>query len=136
MTKSEIKEHCSGIRMILINYLNAVAEAAGAEKTKLQIIKAEKSSHIRIDKNLIPTDFIEEILLRNEEKNRFHYAINFCRSDSRMVDVIIPSKTLLLDGFGIMCFFFRELLQYWERKNIIKNHKLQHIRGAKTAKSA
>lgn len=116
MQRRELKLHRESIREQIKEYARKACEVLGVtcDLSSIKLNNILKSTRIRLPSEIVPDEFVKRILEENGKK-RYVYKINFCQREAGYIEIHLPGKPLLTDGFGIMMFFFRELLQYAER---------------------
>jgi len=89
----------------------------GAGVKTIKIIRSIDSTNIRLSKTIVPDQFVEMLLAGNERKK---YRFEFCQTQPGYIHLILKNQPLLNEGQGILFFFFRELLQYIDNKQLSK----------------
>ncbi|HEX8974847.1 MAG TPA: hypothetical protein VF817_05215 [Patescibacteria group bacterium] len=112
LSREELRNHRRSIQMALDSYAKFIAEHMEIELSTVRIVSFVDSTHILVHKSMVPTEFIEETDRRNGKK-KFFYHVEF---SGKYVSVKIPGKPLITEGQGILLFFFRELLQFLDKK--------------------
>lgn len=111
ITKEMLRESRKCILAALIKYAKQACKITGTkhEGRPIMIIKSIRSTRVRVPKKIIPDSFIQEVFEANSTK-KFHF--EFCQKDPRYIHIILSEKPLIIEGQGILFYFFRELLQY------------------------
>lgn len=117
--RAELREHKKDIGKTLREYLTEACGKKAINGSEIKILAFIKSTRILIPVKMMPAEFIQRIVEENQSK-KFFYKIKFFQS-GEFIEISLPDKPLLTEGFGIMAYFFHMLIQHVKSKGTKKS---------------
>lgn len=101
------------------SYLMEINDLLGTDFNvrDIRLVKSLRHTHVRLPKVLVPEHFYNTILEQNGKKG-YHYDIEFSQRNIDFICVKLHNKPFIPDGIGPLFFFFKELLQYFQRSKL------------------
>jgi len=112
-SRDDLRNHRNFVYEAVSTYVAEICGRLHTEHGNWRIMDSIRTTRIRIPHKFVPENFRKMILDNNGIKK---YRIEFCQSHPDYVEVIIKNKPLIAEGQVILLYFFRELLQFLNKR--------------------